>query len=70
MQTYYEILGVSPDATLKEIKKAYRKLAKKYHPDSASESEEIAGRFRNVLWGQACHSLSPLFNCSPVSERN
>ncbi len=37
---YYEVLGVAEKASLKEIKKAYRNLALKYHPDRASEAEK------------------------------
>lgn len=40
MKDYYKILGVSPQADDREIKAAYRKLAKKYHPDVVGEDQE------------------------------
>lgn len=44
---YYKILGVGTDADLKAIKTAYRKLARKYHPDVSSETD-AAERFKEV----------------------
>ena len=36
---YYEILGVSKDASVDDIKRAFRRLAKKYHPDVSKEPD-------------------------------
>src|SRR3989338_9334975 len=47
---YYEILGVAKDATLQQIKKAYRSLALKYHPDRVPEPEKKASeeKFKEI----------------------
>lgn len=45
---YYEILGLDKKATDASIKKAYRKLAKKYHPDSNPNDKEAEKRFKEV----------------------
>jgi hypothetical protein len=44
---YYRLLGVRPDATMLLIKKAYRKLAKQYHPD-LNNSADAAEKFREI----------------------
>src|SRR6056300_1700824 len=45
---YYNILNISKDASLDEIKKSYKKLALKYHPDKNKDNEESTKKFQEI----------------------
>lgn len=48
MKNYYDILGVSKNATQEEIKQKYRELAKKWHPDANGNTKESEEKFKMI----------------------
>lgn len=48
MQDLYKIIGVDKSASAEEIKKAYRKLARKYHPDANPDNKDAEARFKEI----------------------
>jgi molecular chaperone DnaJ len=58
MRDYYEILGVERDATPEQLKKAYRGLAMKYHPDRNKGDKESEEKFKEINSAYSCLSDS------------
>ncbi|MCX8033687.1 MAG: molecular chaperone DnaJ [Thermodesulfovibrio sp.] len=56
MKDYYSILGVSRDASQEEIKKAFRRLARQYHPDLNHGNKEAEEKFKEINEAYSCLS--------------
>jgi molecular chaperone DnaJ len=54
LSRYYHILGLSKQANLEEIKKAFRELALRWHPDRNPSDPSASARFRNILEAYEC----------------
>ncbi|HCO90842.1 MAG TPA: molecular chaperone DnaJ, partial [Alphaproteobacteria bacterium] len=54
MRDPYQVLGISKTASAADIKQAFRKLAKEYHPDSRPDDPKVAERFKEI---SAAHQL-------------
>ena len=64
----YEVLGIAPDATQREVKQAYRSLAMKFHPDHNKGRPEAAERFKQIQ--QAYETLTGRSKDSRISATN
>ena len=51
---FYKILGVSKDVSDADLKKTYRKLARKYHPDSNQGDEKAEAKFKEISEAYSC----------------
>ena len=66
---YYEVLGVNKNATDDELKKAYRKMAKQYHPDAnPNNKEEAEKKFKNGGTITLQITDADQFKCLPTGE--
>ena len=57
MNDPYETLGVTRSATDKEIKDAFKKLARKFHPDLHPDDKEAEGKFKDISAASATRSI-------------
>ena len=63
---YYAVLGLPKGATEKDITRAYRKLAKQYHPDANQGNKEAEDRFKDI--STAYDVLGPEISSNPVQH--
>ena len=68
----FQILGVKSDATRKQIKKSYRRLAMQYHPDRNPGDSEAEERFKQIQWAYeklTRHNREKTFSLEEIRRR-
>ena len=66
-KNYYKVLGVDPEATPEQIKSAYRRLARKFHPDLNPKRRSAEARFKEVQ--EAYEALSQHYPETQFEQR-
>ena len=65
----YQILGLTPGASEKEVLKAYRRMAMKYHPDRNKVDPKTAEKFKQIQWAYETLSDTKEKDSLPIKSR-
>ena len=68
MENFYDVLGISKDASNGDIKKTYRKLAIKYHPDKCSEGDEMFKKITEAYSVLSDESKKRMYDITGVTD--
>ena len=64
---YYKVLGLTREASEQEVKKAFRQLARQYHPDK-NKADDAEEKFREIAEGEFGEGIGVILSCDGVAS--